>query len=110
MLRIQSIIASHLDKVLDDMLNKDYHPESMSDQHRADLTIATSLQRQWRLRFGEAYSGIDIERAVQMTDKGGLLEGLAFDYSADPMSSKLWVPDARGKWKAREPVEICEGR
>jgi hypothetical protein len=91
MVGLHYIMSTHLDKLLVDMMNKQYHPPDMSIQLRADLAIAESLNRQWRKRFGDRYEEMDQMRHQQLTEKGGSLEGIEFDAQADPNSMDMWI-------------------
>lgn len=91
MIGLHSIMNTHLDKLLLDMLNKEHHPTDMSIQLRADLSIAESLHRQWRKRFGDKYRDMDLLRYSQLTEKGGRLDGCEFNPQADPHSMDMWI-------------------
>lgn len=90
MMGLKTIRASHFDKLLLDMQNKEYQPSTMSDQYRAHLAIADGLQKQWRLRFGEGYSEMDKTRYHRLMEKGGRLDRVEFNVDANPTSLDLW--------------------
>jgi hypothetical protein len=90
MMGLKTIMASHFDKLLLDMQNKEYQLETMSDQYRAHLAIADGLQKQWRLRFGEGYLEMDKTRSHRLIEKGGRLDGVEFNTEASPTALDLW--------------------
>lgn len=104
MVGLHYIMSTHLDKLLADMTNKQYHPPDMPIQLRADLAIAESLNRQWRKRFGDRYGEMDEMRHQQLTEKGGALDGIEFDAQADPNSMDMWIAGT-----VKTPPEVVAG-
>lgn len=107
MISFSSIITARLDKLLDDMLNKDYHSDEMSVQFRAQLSIAESLQRQWRNRFREQYSDIDTARYFALTEKDGMLEDMVFNMSR-PDYGNIWIPKQVEALSEKEGNDECK--
>lgn len=99
---LDKVNNAHLDKLLYDMLDASNRPDSIPAQFRADLCVAESLQRRWRLLFGDAYSGLDDERCARLTAPGGRLENMVFNEAA--RNNHEW-------WQAKksENLSECEG-
>lgn len=108
---LHSIMKTHLDKLLADMMNQAYHPQDMSIQLRAELSIAESLQRQWRKRFGDRYKDMDILRYDDLAERWGRLDGIKFNCEADPSSMDMWMAKAvQSPSEVRAGGDIKEGR
>jgi hypothetical protein len=90
---LETLKQARLDKLLADMVNKDYHEEDMPLELRAHLSVAESLQRQWRMRFRGSYFSIDHTRYLYLTEIGGRLHNLIFNHASK---------DNSGLWKAKK--------
>lgn len=90
---LETLKQARLDKLLADMVNKDYHQEDMPLKLRAHLSVAESLQRQWRMRFRGSYFSIDHTRYLYLTGIGGRLHNLIFNHASK---------DNSGLWKAKK--------
>lgn len=92
---IQTIRITRIDKLLSEMLKTEYNPDVMTMKLRADLSIAESLERQWRARFKERYFTLDHYRYQKLTTIGGRLEDLVFN-EAFQNTNELWLANQSG--------------
>ncbi|KAG9253352.1 uncharacterized protein F5Z01DRAFT_164014 [Emericellopsis atlantica] len=80
-IRLRTIQITRLDKLLEDMVNPANHPATKPAQFRADVTIAESLQRQWRIRFGAPYRSLDAHRCKQLRRPSQSCMAVCFTHS-----------------------------
>jgi len=57
-LSFDTILGAHLDRMLETLLDPLNKPSELVNSHRAVLAAASTLQKQWRARFKQRYSGI----------------------------------------------------
>jgi hypothetical protein len=91
-IHLTTIRNACLDKLLIDILNPENHPNPPPNEFCADMSIARSLQRQWRTRFRGAYFDIDQSR-YQSLHKHGRLKGVCFD-DTNQNNTRLWRPES----------------
>ena len=101
-LGLETIRQTHLDKLLEDMLDPDHRPNPVPISYRADLKVAESLQRQWRARFRDSYACLDKVRSGLLRSQGGRLEKVYFDADTDPALLDFW------KAKKTERLSQCD--
>ena len=87
-IHLTTIRNACLDKLLADILNPENRPSPLPIEFRADMSIARSLQRQWRTRFRAAYFDVDQSR-YQSLHKYGRLRGVYFD-DTNQNNTRLW--------------------
>lgn len=92
---LETIRILSLDKLLEDMVNKDNRPYPMPFQLRADVCMAASLQRLWRERFRADYFDIEKKRYHDLTGKGPL-KGVVYDENET----------GPGRWKTRTVQQL----
>lgn len=82
---LDTIRACRLDKLLEDILEPEYHPHGGEgdDEFTGLVSKACKLQRTWRARFKEAYDELDEVRCREMLTIGRL-QGLRFCVDDQP--------------------------
>ncbi|KAI9166761.1 hypothetical protein HJFPF1_02875 [Paramyrothecium foliicola] len=86
----RAFIGNTMKREYEEILVPENHPSPLPIDFRVDVSIARSLQRQWRTRFRESYTDIDQLRYLDLP-KNGRLKDVVFA-TADEHDTQLWHP------------------
>jgi len=103
MIDYDTIVTSHMDKLLQDLIDPYNKPIPMTDEHLAVIAAAQSLQAQWEMRFGHDYHAIDRARYANIGTTGAL-RGMKYYLELDKLQLG-WEPEKSGL----EAVNELEG-